>query len=128
MATEQKPDIERLVWPKDARTFQWLDRAKTIMDIATRAGTMYLGYQAFEQQVPGSGLAGAIVSQIAMKLATADNMASGAAGVATLAGIGLLNVQPEGIVPVADQQSWIQGLWRMLVAMHPVTWGEALRP
>ena len=120
-------NVTRLL-EKGDKHLQWIDRAKAIMDFATRAGTAYLGYQAFEKQVPGSGLAGAIVSQIAMRLATADNMAGGAAGVATLAGIGILNTQPEGIVPIADQQSWIQGLWDMLVAAHPITWGEALRP
>lgn len=120
-------DVVRILEPGDKK-LQWIDRAKAIMDMVTRAGTMYLGYQAFEQQVPGSGLAGAIVSQIAMKLAQSNNTPAGAAGIATLAGIGLLNVQPEGIVPVADQQSWVQGLWRMLVAMHPVTWGAELRP
>ena len=122
MATEQKPDIERLVWPKDAHTFQWIDRAKAIMDFVTRAGTMYLGYQAFEKVVPGAGLSGVIVSQIAMKLAQSNNMAGGVAGVATLTGMGILNV-----VDLENETSNAVSLWNWINLLHPVTWGQALK-
>jgi len=84
----------RIISTEDPK-LQWIDRAKTIMDFATRAGTMYLGYQAFERAAPGSGLSGAIVSQIALRLAESNNIPAGAAGVATLTGMGILNVMPE---------------------------------
>lgn len=108
-----RPDIERLVWPKDAERWQWIDRAKALMDFATRAGTAYLGHQAFEKAAPGSGLAGAIVSQIALKLASSSNMVSGAAGVATLTGMGILNVIPDGpiiAIPDLSFQEWMDNL------------------
>ncbi|GAH91673.1 unnamed protein product [marine sediment metagenome] len=108
-----EPDINKLMWPKDATKFAWIDRAKAIMDFATRAGTAYLGYQAFEKAAPGSGLAGAIVSQVALRLASANNMVSGGAGVATLASMGIINVWPSGPVtfdPIAAGQSWMDQL------------------
>ncbi|GAI69228.1 unnamed protein product [marine sediment metagenome] len=110
---ERDSDINKLVWPEDARKFQWIDRAKAIMEFATRAGTAFLGYQAFEKAVPGSGLAGAIVSQVALRLASANNIVSGGAGVATLASMGIINVWPSGPVtfdPVAAGQSWMDQL------------------
>ncbi|GAI81588.1 unnamed protein product [marine sediment metagenome] len=106
----QESDMSKLVWPEHGNTLAWLDRAKAIMDLLTRAGTMYLGFQAFERAAPGAGPSGAIVSQIAMRLATAENMVSGAAGVATLAGMGILNVMPEGTSPTTDGQTWIEAL------------------
>ena len=93
MANE-KPDINRLVWPTHGDKLAWLDRAQTIMDVLTRAGTMWLGYNAFEKMSKGSGLSGAVVSQIAMKLATANNLVAGAVGVATLGMMGLTNIVP----------------------------------
>lgn len=71
---------------------------------------MYLGYQAFEKASPGAGLSGAIVSQIAMKLAGSNNVIGGAAGVATLTGLGIMNVVPEGTNPYTDTKSWIEQL------------------
>lgn len=104
-------DINRLVWPEDGNKLAWLDRAKVILDVAARAGTMFLGYQAFEKASPGSGLAGAIISQIAMKLATADNMVSGGAGVATLTTMGILNVYgTEALVSPKSIQLWMDDL------------------
>lgn len=94
------------------------------MDFATRAGTAYLGYQAFEKAAPGSGLAGAIISQLALKLADANNIASGIAGVATLTGLGILNILPEGTQPVHDTQSWIE----QLVQPWWPTYVDPLRP
>lgn len=125
-----KSDINKLMWPKDANKFAWIDRAKAIMDFATRAGTAYLGYQAFEKQVPGSGLSGAIVSQIALRLAEANNVASGAAGVATLSGMGILNVLPEpAITYVSTFGEWVAGLFgidpsKLMFPQEPYTPGE----
>ncbi|GAI70683.1 unnamed protein product [marine sediment metagenome] len=113
MVKDQRPDIERLMWPKDASKFQWIDRAKTIMDFATRAGTAYLGYQAFEKAAPGSGLAGAIVSQIALRLADSNNLAGGAAGVSILAGMGIINVYQPGIDLLEAPRTWIENLRSM---------------
>ena len=113
MARESKPDIERLVWPKDGNRLAWLDRANDILEVLSRAGTMYLGYQAFEKLSRGSGPAGVIVSQIAMKLATANNIISGAAGVATLTGLGLLNIVPPVDTaghPALDVHTWAKNL------------------
>ena len=101
--------VTRVLEPGSEK-LQWIDRAKDILDVLTRAGTMYLGYQAFERVSPGAGFAGAIVSQIAMRLATAENLVGGAAGVATLAGMGIMNMQPEGVVPVTDTKTWIERL------------------
>ncbi|GAH92594.1 unnamed protein product [marine sediment metagenome] len=127
MANEKKGDINRLVWPKDGDALAWVDRAQTILDILTRAGTMLLGYRAFERVVEGSGLSGAIVSQIAMKLAQSNNLASGAAGVATLAGMGVLNVIPEGTMQAVDNPTWIErlGLVDPLRPINPLT-GEPM--
>lgn len=96
-----KPDIERLVWPKDARTFQWLDRLEKIIDAATKLGIAYAGISAIKHPM------GAVVGLVAYKLAQSNNLASGAVGSATLAGIGLLNVMPEGTVkaPVVTDAS-----------------------
>ena len=119
---QEKPDIERLVWPQDGNKFQWLDRLDTILSVATKAGTAVLGYQAFEKVAPGSGLSGAIVSQIAMRLATSRNLAGGAAGVATLTGMGILNV-----VDTENPVSTAVSLWEWVKWLHPVTWGQALK-
>lgn len=110
MHLARDPDINKLVWPKDGNKFAWIDRAKAIMDFVTRAGTMYLGYQAFEKVAPGSGLSGAIVSQIAMRLATADNLISGAAGIATLTAMGIMNIQPADTSARKDTTTWIEQL------------------
>ncbi|GAG65508.1 unnamed protein product [marine sediment metagenome] len=101
-------NVTRLLETGDV-PLQWIDRAKTILDIATRAGTMYLGYNAFERHLPGSGLSGAIVSQIAMKLATTNNLAAGAAGVATLSSMGILNLidLENQFVPAKAQTDYI---------------------
>lgn len=128
MPNEKKPDIERLVWPKDGNTFQWLDRLETMLGVATKAGTAYLGYQAFEKVVPGSGLAGAIVSQVALRLANANNLASGVAGVATLTGLGILNVHQEGTDYVRTTTDWIGNMvagiepaWRDIGLLPPLS-------
>lgn len=102
----------RIISTEDPK-LQWIDRAKTIMDVATRAGTAYLGYQAFEKVTPGSGLAGVIVSQVALRLANANNIVSGGAGVATLASMGIINVWPSGPItfdPIATGQTWMDDL------------------
>jgi len=80
------------------------------MDFATRAGTMYLGYQAFEKVAPGSGLSGAIVSQIALRLAESNNIPAGAAGVATLSGMGIINIYQPGSDPLLTVQAWMDNL------------------
>lgn len=123
----REPDINRLVWPEDGSKLAWIDRAQTIMDLATRAGTMYLGYQAFEKVAPGSGLAGAIVSQIAMRLATSNNIPGGLAGVATLTSLGLLNIHQEGTDYVRTTTDWIGNLiagiepaWRDIGILPPL--------
>ena len=121
MANE-KGDIQRLVWPEDGNRFQWLDRLDTILSVATKAGTAVLGYQAFEKIAPGAGLSGAIVSQIAMRLATSQNLAGGAAGVATLTGMGILNV-----VDTENPMSNVVTLWEWIQLLHPANWGTAIR-
>lgn len=111
------PDINKLMWLKDANKFAWIDRAKAIMDFATRAGTMYLGYQAFEKLAPGSGLSGAIVSQIAMKLATSNNLIAGGTGVAVLAALGITNMNPS--VEVGGSRSLDVHTWAKNLATSP---------
>ena len=102
--------VVRILEPGDEK-LQWIDRAQAILDLITRAGTMWLGFSAFERMVKGSGLSGAIVSQIAMKLAQSNNLASGVAGVATLAGMGILNViPPAGSEPAVANPTWIEQL------------------
>ncbi|GAG83001.1 unnamed protein product [marine sediment metagenome] len=121
------PNVVRLLEKGDVN-LQWIDRAKTIMDLLTRAGTMWLGYSAFERIAKGSGLSGALVSQIAMKLAQSDNLASGAAGVATLAGMGILNViPPAGSEPAVANPTWIEklGLSDPFRPINPLT-GEPM--
>ncbi len=91
---KEKPDIERLVWPKDGNKFQWIDRLDKIIDAATRLGVAYAGVNAIKHPM------GAVVGLVAFKLATSPGLASSAVGAATLAGIGLLNYVP----PATDAQ------------------------
>jgi len=101
----------RIISTEDPK-LQWIDRAKAIMEFATRAGTAWLGYQAFEKQEKGAGLSGAIVSQIALRLAESNNDVGGAAGVATLSGMGILNVLPEPAVTyVSSFGEWVANLF-----------------
>jgi len=91
------------------------------MDFATRACTAYLGYQAFEKVVPGSGLSGAIVSQIALRLAESNNVAGGAAGVATLGGMGILNVYDPNVNYSMSMWDWVKGLLPVKTAEESAT-------
>lgn len=126
MPRDRIPDISRLVWPEDGNKFAWLDRLESIFSVATRAGTAYLGYQAFEKVEPGSGLAGAIISQIALRLATSQNLAGGTAGVATLSGMGILNVYDPAVDIVKDPISWIRGLITPTLTTWEYAWRRGL--
>ncbi len=87
----EKPDIERLVWPKDGERFQWIDRAKTIMDMAMRAGVAYAGFNAFSHPM------GIVYSLLGLKLAMAPGaLPSNLVGVGMLAHIGLTNMLATG--------------------------------
>lgn len=82
-------------------------RSDKLVDTITKAGAAFLGFQAFEKQSKGSGLAGAIVSLIGLKMTESPNLAAGAAGVATLTGIGILNVKDPN-APYVNAQPQVQ--------------------
>lgn len=63
-----------------------LDRGGTIIDLFTKGGLAYLGYNATKHWT------GALTALILLKLATSDNLAAGAAGVAGLTAIGATNI------------------------------------
>ncbi|GAI94347.1 unnamed protein product, partial [marine sediment metagenome] len=91
MPRDQKPDIERLVWPEDGNKFQWLDRLDTILSVATKAGVAYAGYNAFKHPM------GAVYGMLALKLAeSAGALPSNLVGVGMLAHIGVTNMQVQG--------------------------------
>jgi len=126
MVKEPRADINKLVWPKDGNKFAWLDRLESILCVATKAGTAYLGYQAFERVEPGSGLAGAIVSQIALRLADSNNLAGGAAGVATLSSMGILNIYDPAVQFAKDPISWIRGFTDPILETWEYAWRKGL--
>jgi len=84
-----RPDIERLVWPKDATKFQWIDRLEQIIDGIIKLGVAYAGYNAVKHPM------GAIAGLVALKIAQGSNELTSAAGAATLAGMGVLAFAPE---------------------------------
>jgi hypothetical protein len=88
----EKPDIERLVWPKDGNKFQWIDRLDKIFSALTKMGVAYAGYNAVKHPM------GAIAGLVALKGATSPNDVASAAGAATLAGLGVLAFAPESEV------------------------------
>lgn len=65
-----------------------VDRSGKLVDIATHAGVAYVGYNALKHPM------GAVVGLLALRLAQSPNLASGAAGVAALTGLGALNLIP----------------------------------
>lgn len=91
LPNEKKPDIERLVWPKDGNKFQWLDRLDTMLSVATKAGVAYAGYNAFDHPM------GALYGMLALRLAESPGaLPSNLVGVGMLAHIGITNMQVEG--------------------------------
>lgn len=93
----EKGDINNLVWPKDGNRLAWLDRLDKIIDAATKLGIAYAGINAIKHPM------GAVVGLVAYRLAQSNNVASGAVGSATLAGIGLLNYRPSADVEPAPK-------------------------
>lgn len=86
-----KPDIEKLVWPKDGNKFQWLDRLNTILSVATKAGVAYAGYNAFKHPM------GAVYAMLGLRLAeSAGALPSNLVGVGMLAHIGITNMSVGG--------------------------------
>jgi len=84
-----KPDIERLVWPKDGNTFQWIDRLEKIIEAMTKLGVAYMGYKSVDHPM------GAIAGLVALKIASSPNDLASVTGAATLAGMGVLAYAPE---------------------------------
>ena len=84
-----KPDIERLVWPKDGNKLAWIDRLDKIFSGITKLGVAYAGYNAVKHPM------GAIAGLVALRVATSPNNVASAAGAATLAGLGVLAYAPE---------------------------------
>ena len=64
---------------------KWVDRGGALFDIGLKAGVAYLGYRSVNHWV------GALTGLLGLQLARSDNLAAGAAGIATLAGIGVSN-------------------------------------
>lgn len=55
-----------------------------LIDTVTKVGVAYVGYKAVDHW------SGALTGLVALKLATANNLAAGIAGVATLTGLGVM--------------------------------------
>lgn len=89
-------DMNKLVWPDHGNKLAWIDRLEKLLEGVTQLGIAYAGINAIKHPM------GAIVGLTAYRLAKSNNMASGAVGSATLAGIGLLNYapQPDAVQPV----------------------------
>ena len=64
-----------------------VDKLDVIPDIALKAGVAYSGYVAMQHWT------GAIVGLLGLRLASSNNLAGGAAGVAILTGIGITDLQ-----------------------------------
>ena len=73
---------------EDEVRLQWIDRLDKIINGITKLGIAYAGVNAIKHPM------GAVVGLVAYRLAQSNNLASGAVGSATLAGIGLLNYKP----------------------------------
>lgn len=89
-----------------------IDRADKIASIATNAGVAYIGFNALKHPT------GALVGLLALRLAQSPNLASGAAGIAALTGLGALNmVPPPEPLPGHRGVDWVlnelqkRGLW-----------------
>ncbi len=114
LARDQKPDIERLVWPKDGNKFQWIDRLEKILSAITKMGVAYAGFNAVKHPM------GAIVGLTALKLATSPNDVASATGAATLAGLGVLAFAPEtevkypSVFGIATKEAFGPSLFQLL--------------
>lgn len=64
-----------------------------IIDIATKAGVAYVGFNALKHP------AGALTGLVALNLANSPNLAAGVAGVATLTALGAMSTIPPGFDP-----------------------------
>jgi hypothetical protein len=65
-----------------------IDRGDKLVNIATNAGVAYIGFNALKHPVGG------LVGLLGLRLAQSPNLASGVAGIATLTGLGALNLVP----------------------------------
>lgn len=84
-------DINRLVWPTDGNKFAWIDRAKDIMNVITKAGVAYAGFNAFKHPM------GAIYAMLGLRLAESPGaLPSNLVGVGMLAHIGITNMLATG--------------------------------
>ena len=63
-----------------------IERSDRILDAATKIGVAYVGYKAADHP------SGALAGLVALKLANANNLAAGVAGVATLTALGITSV------------------------------------
>lgn len=90
-----------------------VDRADKAFSLATKAGIAYVGYRALRHPM------GALVGLLGLRLSNSPNLAAGAAGIATLTGLGALNLFPPpppqygAARPVEDTLALLQslGLW-----------------
>lgn len=78
-----------------------VDRAGTLVDVATKLGVAYTGYNATRHWT------GALVALIGLRLAEANNLASGIAGVATLTALGLGNIYNATAAPVNPDRIYL---------------------
>ena len=75
-----------------------MDNSDKLLNLAVAGGVGVVGARAFGYQPIG-----ALIGLIGYRLAQSDNLASGTAGVTVLSALGLMNLPPQGILPLEKQ-------------------------
>lgn len=71
---------------RDQTIVKILEHSDKLIETATKLGVAYVGYNAVHHW------SGALVGLLALRLSNSPNLAAGVAGVATLTGLGLMNL------------------------------------
>ena len=72
--------------PNQEALLRVIEKSDKLLDAATKVGVAYVGYKAHDHW------SGALAGLVALRLANANNLAAGIAGVATLTGLGVMSI------------------------------------